>query len=235
MIKILKDLRGITPVIATLMLTLIAVTAASSFALFVSQKQEDIQKAEQSEYLSNLEKLEIMGINDFRGDSNISRRYINISVSSLHTRDSEVYFFINGQVATNKSSPTFNISSFENINCNLTEGVKIKNNSPITVKIVTSRWLNNFERTFYPPIAMINIETHSELIGGIPKDYYILDGSSSYCLEDGIYIVNYTWNYNSTEYGYGQKIRVNELSDNVVYLTVRDNMGMTASSKAVFN
>ena len=104
----------------------------------------------------------------------------------------------------------------------------------MTIKISTVGYSNTFERTFYPPIGLINIETHTENIAGL-FTYYILDGAKSYTIGDGIYLVNWSWDFNTNEQGYGQKIRVNNLTNNHIYLTIRDNMGMVSKVEAIYN
>lgn len=228
--KLFKDLRGVSPVIATLMLTLIAVTAASSFALFVSQKQEEVQDAEWQTTLSNLEDLKINGINWF------NKSTINLSIGSFHKRSSNVYFNINNGIATNLTHTKFNISGYEKTDINLTQGFMIKDNHPITIKMISDKWGNIFERTFYPPVPLIDIETRSELVNGTPSDYYILDGSASYAMGEGVYIVDYNWTKSSSFVGSRQKIRVNSLTaGDIIILEVKDNMGMTATCSADFN
>ena len=86
-----RNLHGVSVVIGALMLTLIVVTAAASFAIFTAQKQEELQKQELAQLLRDSELLRIGGIEKLEFDSNYEAvQNITFSLSSAHTRTSTI-------------------------------------------------------------------------------------------------------------------------------------------------
>ena len=86
--QLIRNLRGVSPVIGALMLTLITITAAASFAVFVSQKQEMIQEQQWAEQQRELEKLEIISINpNYENDKLVN---LSFTVSSRSILDSTI-------------------------------------------------------------------------------------------------------------------------------------------------
>ncbi len=85
-----KNVHGVSVVIGALMLTLIVVTAAVSFAVFTAQKQEELQKAEYAELLRELEEIDIGKIVDLDYDINGELSTIDFNIASKHTRSSEI-------------------------------------------------------------------------------------------------------------------------------------------------
>jgi hypothetical protein len=245
---ILKDNNwGVSPIIATLMLTLIAVSAASSFALFVAQEQEERQEARWQQTIQELEELTILSI-----DPNLENKWLNFSIANTHTRDSNIVgillnnnmWLINktGQPTNYSNKTLFKLEPYEEkeYEINLSSDEKINKSveigKPITVKLLTILG-NTFEKTFYPPTAIIKIDIES-----FPPDYsniYILDGSLSDHPGDD-YIVKWEWNITNMSspitYLYpepfGRKAQVVNTSffcTSYTYwinLTVTDNYGM---------
>lgn len=86
-----KDAHGVSVVIGALMLTLIVVTAAVSFAIFTAQKQEELQKQEFAQLLRDSEILRFGGLEQLEFDSNYNVvQNITFSLSSAHTRTSTI-------------------------------------------------------------------------------------------------------------------------------------------------
>jgi len=124
------------------------------------------------------------------------------------------------------------------------EHEKISLNDAITFEIST-RLLNTFERTFYPPTAIIKVTTESQWnsTAGSYTDFIILDGSSSDHPDENAFIVNWTWtieNYTNPDTfnwsGKGRKLRA-EFDDSKsdakywIILQVTDNYGMANIEK----
>jgi hypothetical protein len=122
-----------------------------------------------------------------------------------------------------------------------TFGVKdISEKDAITLHIFTGL-TNDFFKTFYPPNAIIKIETES-LPGG--TSHYILDGSASDQPGDS-YIIKWEWNITNASsytftYPYGRKAQVDPgfgfggPHTYWVNLTVTDNFGMKGKSSFQF-
>lgn len=86
-----KDVHGVSVVIGALMLTLIVVTAAVSFAIFTAQKQEELQKAEFAKLLREQEELGIIGLDDLQYDSSEDKLSdVCFVVTNLHQRNSKL-------------------------------------------------------------------------------------------------------------------------------------------------
>lgn len=249
--RLLKNAYAISPVVASLMLVLVAVGAASSFAIFVGERQGEIQKARMSELERSLEKLEIENVNNL--NLSYKNKSMSFRVRNVHAGISKIFsMYVNGRkietfkvyrnnateewwlnfsnnfyelvrvwglnstgdynlihdiyndsIPDNRPADFCEIDSYENVNISLdnimipvdSNGLGGKNDlsnladRPITIKITTS-YINDFEKTFYPPISIIKIETLSDPLGG--GDYIILDGSLSTCPFDA-YIVSWDW------------------------------------------
>ena len=94
-----RNLHGVSVVIGALMLTLIVVTAAASFAIFTAQKQEELQEQEFAQLLREQEELSVNKIVDLTYDSNENLSTLSFSVASQHTRSSKIVVLkINGNV-----------------------------------------------------------------------------------------------------------------------------------------
>jgi len=122
-----------------------------------------------------------------------------------------------------------------------TFGMKdITKNDSITLHIFTSR-TNDFFKTFYPPTAIITIETDAvyNRSSGNFDEIIILDGSSSDHPGSGS-ITRWEWNITTNNSGTieydlnktGRKIRANFISPNLyhtIMLTITDSYGMIAT------
>ncbi len=278
--KLIRNTHGISNVIGALMLTLVVVSAATSFALFVSQEQQQRQEAQLKQLQIELEDLSLSSLKDLQYNETTGNfTKVNITIKNMHNDPSTInMIFINDYYVdqfkvyrTNRivENWKFNSSKGRYINQNKTgyhlfrldsyetATIKIENNgsirlpkqknitknTPITVKIYTSL-TNEFEKTFYPPTAIIKIDIQS--LPGVTDDYYILDGSQSDHPGDG-YIIKWDWNvtnishtpdiYNETG---GRKAQTPDpLFITVGYtyrvnLTVTDNYGMKATTSFEF-
>lgn len=85
-----RNLHGVSVVIGALMLTLIVVTAAASFAIFTAQKQEELQKQEFAQLLREQEELSVNKIVDLTYDSDGNLSTISFSIANQHTRSSKI-------------------------------------------------------------------------------------------------------------------------------------------------
>jgi hypothetical protein len=89
-----KDVHGVSVIIGALMLTLIVVTAAVSFAIFTAQKQEELQKAEFAKLLIDSEEISIVGIENMEyNSSSYNLSDVTFVVSSQHLRESKISGF----------------------------------------------------------------------------------------------------------------------------------------------
>lgn len=175
-------------------------------------------------------------------DDNDDVKSVNITIKSNSKYDSNITdFWINNELNTTD----MNISRYDSNYSNITLDNSIKLQQPITIKIKTELG-NTFEKTFYPPNALIRIQTES--ISG--DDYYILDGSLSDHPGDG-YIVSWNWDVtnksrvpNTFFESAGRKVQVqSNIPDTFnitsgynywINLTVVDNYRMKGKSTFIF-
>lgn len=86
-----RNLHGVSVVIGALMLTLIVVTAAASFAIFTAQKQEELQEQEWQQLLREQEELEIIGIDNLNYDFSTEKLSdVSFVITSVHQRNSKL-------------------------------------------------------------------------------------------------------------------------------------------------
>jgi flagellin-like protein len=297
-----NDSRGISNVIGALMLTLIVVGAATSFALFVSQRQEMQQKAEFAKIQRELENIDILNIEPSYGISGLyalNFSIVNVNKDSVRVTGiwvNKYPYYTDENITIIRGNGCKQNWSFDKTNqlrgwtknCSTTNGWKeltyevryeqldrpvrldmdsyetikfsfdnitgqisffeASQNEPLTIKIYTSRG-NIFEKTFYPPSAIIKIITESLPNG---TSYYILDGSASDHPGDG-YIVKWEWNVSDVTdpsniiYAdpepYGRKTQITDASFSFgevghkyrVDLTVTDNYGMKGNTSFYYD
>ncbi len=296
-----NNFRGVSNVIGALMLTLIVVGAATSFAIFVSQRQEMQQEAELSKVQKELENIDILNIEPSYNTSglyalNFSIVNVNkdaVRVSGIWINKHSYYhrennftlirgdgcmqnwsFDETGQLrgwSENCSSEwkdltkielafddtdgevnntvRLDLESYETVVFAFNDTEKqfynfdVKQNEHITIKIYTSRG-NVFEKTFYPPSAVIKIQVDS--LPPTYDNYYLLDGSSSDHPGDG-YILKWNWNVtNMTVPLTNLKTsgRIAQITDSAfistgyaywVNLTVTDNYGMNGKTSFYYD
>jgi len=86
-----RNLHGVSVVIGALMLTLIVVTAAASFAIFTAQKQEELQEQEFANLLIESEQIAIIGIENIKYNlSSYNLSDVSFVVSNQHLRESKI-------------------------------------------------------------------------------------------------------------------------------------------------
>lgn len=87
----MKDTFGVSNVIGALMLTLIVVSAATAFAVFTQQKQDEIQKSEFAKLERELENIEIVSLkNPTYNGSPPKLDFAQFIISSRHTKDTKI-------------------------------------------------------------------------------------------------------------------------------------------------
>jgi flagellin-like protein len=240
--RFISNKKAVSPVIATLMLVVIAVAAAGSFAVFTNQRQEMIQEEQIAELERKLEKIEIINIGPNYNHFNNTLENISITIANRHTKDSRIrgirlnnHLWLSSTITFPLMFDSYNDSSF--YIQNLSELFQYKNitvNEPITIEILTDIG-NSFIQTFYPPSAIIYIDTKTEMQGGNPVDFKLLDGSLSDHPGENAYITNWNWYiYNNTNREFynlsGRVVRAGQNITNgdewEIALTAIDNFGM---------
>lgn len=90
--------KALSNIIGALMLTLIVVTAATSFALFTSQKQEEIQKAELTQLQRDLENIEIMTMQNPTYVTN-KLESVEFKISNIHSEKTTITtIYLNNEI-----------------------------------------------------------------------------------------------------------------------------------------
>jgi hypothetical protein len=242
-----KNNQGVSVVIGALMLTLIVVTAATSFAIFTAQETEDRLEREAQQYLINSEKLVINHIIPSY-KTNEQLEFLNISITNNWNHQSKIKkISINDQIWYNgtqykNNDSNFTLIPFENeyFLINLTQTYPtniIRLNNPLTIEINTLL-TNNFEKTFYPPNPIGTMEYYAFWIKpNTYKDALLLDASFSGTDTENGYIVKYNWtvkNNSYIDYFEGSKtILTPSVTENItaIDLTVTDNLGMMATTR----
>lgn len=84
------DRRGMSEIVGALMLTLIVVVAASSFAVFIAKKQAAVQDQQLLDLERQQESLAVLGIKAQRSMDNSSFTGFNITIASNHIRESKL-------------------------------------------------------------------------------------------------------------------------------------------------
>lgn len=261
--KIMGDTRGVSVVVGAILLTLIVVTAATTYAIFLSEQQKKVQDAASIKQQRELENITILSLEPVYNSpilSNVSFVLVNINteqtiITSMNINNNYVRAFnitrdgrrerytmpYNGTGKRPMLQPRESVTL--NINLSNNDIVLFKNitkTDAITLHIFTSL-TNDFFKTFYPPTAIISIETDAvyNRSSGSFDEIIVLDGSKSDQPGDD-YITRWEWNITTnnsgiTEYDLnktGRKIRAQFLSSgfyHIICLTVTDNYGMIAT------
>jgi flagellin-like protein len=208
---------GVSEVIGALMLILIVVIAASALAVFISEKQKDIQEQDRLETRRSLEKVQTTWITPTKTTGSLWEN-IEVELTSLHVEESDVTrLVINGAgvanaVQYNTTSGSFDIpvslnnplrlESLETILLNISlldanfysSKPDIDDSDYIKVDIHT-KLLNTFSRIFQPPTSIIMVATESQWDPSIPgyTDVIILDGSGSDHPNEDTSIITWEW------------------------------------------
>lgn len=260
--RLLNDKRGVSEIVGALMLTLIVVVAAGSFAVFVSQKQQSAQDQQLYDQQRQQEALAITGLKPVRNLTTGNFDQLNFTVASNHNLDSKVLkltinnhvardFWIwkigQGAVKLNWTS-NFVIGPQEQLCINITPinlfetGINFKATGYVEISISTG-FQNSFTHVFMPPSAVISLSTETQWNASSNNytDYLILDGSRSTAQADS-FIVSYRWHIeNATDSSNnlsfnGMKARADfpTKGANLVSLTVEDNHGMISVDSVMY-
>lgn len=216
--KLSNDGSAISEIIGALMLVLIVVIAASSFAVFISQQQKIEQDNQLIKTEQEGESLLISSIATSTNDS-IVWASLNITISSMHQGDSDIdQISVNNHVlksyhvsmySTLTNSWVFNamdytekltipaqqvIHVFITMSDFFDTGVTINTDIPLNIHVITA-YSNDFNKIFYAPTPIIIVNTESQWDGSINdfRSFWILDGSQSDQPGQST-IVNWSWN-----------------------------------------
>jgi hypothetical protein len=258
--KLRKDKTAVSEVSGALMLTLIVVIAASSFAVYVAEKQKVEQDNQELQDQRKQESLSIVSITPLLNITTNVIDNVTFLFSSNHVIDSKITrIAINDFVVKHYNITTDSpyipktyedsliIESRDSIRITVNYSdcipkLGIDQNRAITISLDTE--LNNiFQKSFMPPTSLIAITTESLWNSTLRNfsDFIILDGSASSQIGGG-YVTSWQWNithWNSTsniETPYpdltGQKVRFEfpEPGQYNITLTVQNNYGMKGSS-----
>lgn len=180
-----KDRSGVSEVVGAILLVLIVVIAASSFAIFISQYQESQQAQKLDDQKRTQEKIKVTSIMPKNGTDNDDNKWIalNFTIASLHNERSEITRIaindnmvwsyqvwrvspytglLEGKNYTTKD--TVNLAPRDEITVHVdiplslyTPSVSLLTSSYVKIDITTG-WQNSFSKTFAPPSA---VATHS--------------------------------------------------------------------------
>jgi len=238
--KIVNEDRGVSVIIGALMLVVITVSAAVAFAAFVSQQQANYQQSQTLAQQTELERLVVTKIgfdsSGFVNSSTIQNTGVNdANIWSFQINDNNVYNCnVSGSPKLLDGTDVINVGSLGKIVVdNFTLTNPVNNSGPITIKVWTK--LKTHEKTFYPPVALIQIDTSVTPL--------VCDGTKSYCITDNAYILQ--WHWTITDNGAPipisnpdqPKVNIPPFVSGHTYvfnLTVYDNFGMTASDIYTF-
>jgi hypothetical protein len=200
--KLASDHTAISEIVGALMLILIVVIAASSLAVFVSQQQKILQD---NQLIKTQKQGESLLVSSISIDSNSTKiTSLNLTISSQDQGGSEIdRISINNHVLREfnitrtdekgnveyvplNSTLKFVITPQQTVNLNVSmsdffdRGTDLRTDDSIIVKLFTA-YSNEFDKAFYAPSAIININTESQW-NGTARNYtpfLILDGSES--------------------------------------------------------
>lgn len=201
------------------MLVLIVVIAASSFAIFMSEKQKETQDQQMRDLERSLEKVQILSINTvndtqgrfwvsfnitlanlYTGETTINRISLNdLGVAKYTVLSSDPY---SGRLVSKDMSgyDDLTIAAREQVNIiiNVTDSdalfappTKFPTTGYIKVGVLTAR-VNEFSRAFVPPSAVGQLVVQQQWNGTGFETYLILDGTKS-TAHDGSYLVSWEW------------------------------------------
>jgi hypothetical protein len=250
------DRGGVSEIVGALMITLIVVIAASSFAIFISQRQEATQDQQLLEQKRALENVTVLGVRpQLNTTSGNTWKSMNFTISSLHTGITSIEsIWINGYPLYNGTmyrigpsgsliGETYSFTSgikmdeLEYIYLNVTsenlfhKGVVFLVDRNINIELSTEL-LNSFHVNFVPPSAIITIDV-LPLWNNTLSRYdmsFLLDASLSDQIPPG-YVLNYSWivdHSGSMNYYWGRKVvsDVQLTAGDSVTLMVTNNFGM---------
>ena len=205
----LRNKKGISNVIGTMLLVVVVVVAVSGFAVVVSE----IQKKE-SERLGTIaavesEILKITHIDPVISGTNLEA--LDFTLLNLNSRDARIVSVIINDRSAGNFTSTDDYNNPDNFNfynrltllpgTNKVIHIDFTNESyfnpaynlsitePLEITVFTS-YANNFKKLFTPPKPVIKTSVETESVGAVERDVLVLDGSDSY--DDGS-IKSYNW------------------------------------------
>jgi len=253
--KIIHNIQAVSPIIATLMLVLISVTAAAGFSAFVATQQEEYERTEALQQQKELESIFFQSITPVY-DASDELVSITIQLVNDHGNELKILAIWLNDYQIDFEQPSLSsldliLESFESITILITDPTTellfydplidpITSNKNIVINIRTQRQ-NNFEKTFHPPTSVILLDIKNEGTG----DVVFLDGSLSNQQTESSYLSTWHWHIiddqlPATENNYyGRYVRPSEdLADNnewTITLTVIDNFGMSGASVVTYD
>ncbi len=247
------------------MLTLIVVVAAGSFAVFISQKQKEVQDQQIYELHKQQEQLVVdsMTPDVVAGSDSIAE--LNFTISSGHQLESTVLkVAVNGHVlrqfweyhldlASGKWelrllhwSDNFIVEPREQLYLNVSaadffeSGVTFDDTRIIKIEISTS-YQNIFSKIFMPPSAVAAMKTEALWNGTAYENYIVMDATES-TAQDGSSLVYYDWNVTRKLGGDGfqlhgvkSTVQFHMNGEYWINLTVTDIHGMVGRASLSYN
>jgi hypothetical protein len=223
-----KDRSGVSEIVGAMMLVLIVVIAASSFAIFLSQYQASEQAQRLDDQKRTQEKIKITSIVPLDDDDDGMWDSFNFTITSLHNERSEISrMAINDNTVRQftvwriseytgmledqeyEAGDTLILSAREamtvlvevaDFNSMYNPSAVYSTDGYVKMDIITG-WMNSFSKTFAPPSS---VATHSpgswyNTYTGQYEYYVTLNGRSSVGY-DGAYIMSWNWTVKSTNY-----------------------------------
>ena len=205
-------------IVGALMLTVIVVVAAGSFAVFVSERQKQVQDQQMYQLDKQQELLVINSLRPTTASGNDQFLNLNFTVTSEHQHESHVTkVAVDGLVlrqfetySLNLSSgnwemhllhwnDTFAIDPTEQLFISVNATDFFQSSAPFNVTKmismeITTSYQNSFSKVFMPPSAIVAITTEA-LWNGTSHNYtsyLVADGSGS-AAQDGASVVYYNW------------------------------------------
>jgi len=211
------DRAGVSEVVGALMLVLVVVVAATSFAIFIADKQEDLQRNERIQDRNENEKLGIHSVLMYPKKDGSEWYNITIRISSLHSEISRIAMitvndFVVEEFSIRKTgfdweNNTDYLSGWERLNSSEMVEIKfwpdihfyggdkdISISSPLKIEVSTS-YGNSFEKRFLPPTSLFVIKTLTEWDSSTSTyiSIPVLDGSLSEHPNEGGEIMSWDW------------------------------------------
>jgi hypothetical protein len=205
---------ALSEIVGALILTLIVVVSASSFAAFIAQQQKAVQAQRDYQLRVSQESLRVTSIAHTMDLVDLDKwATLDFTLVSLHQDESVVASIeINNSAlkrwnarhmdgTTTPETPSSHMKVLPReqliIKIDLANDfytpTTISNFDPVKISVIT-QYSNNFSRTFIPPIAIgfVQTQVYWNPGPGAFSQYYILDGTSSISPTGGI-IIKWAW------------------------------------------
>jgi flagellin-like protein len=211
------DGSGVSEIVGALMLTLIVVVAAASFALFVSERQQEIQNQQMLELKRSQENLQVLSVSPTFNSTGGVWLELNFTVASVHNEKSRLTRMeVNGEVVKmfelqryNRTSGAIDIIQMDyndrfyiepletvNVVLNTTSDFFSPNVHILTADSVNlglyTEYLNEFSKAFIPPTAVAKVITEVQWNGTAYAPFMILDASPS-TFYGSAYATSWSW------------------------------------------